>query len=120
MMALIYILDKFFNRTLSLDAPKVTDDSGSNGHNTFGLEGWQYMIVLEAIGFFAGIMVCRLILITICFVRQKGKASCGFVLSTVLIAMFCPWNTKVIEVMAMNMSLTDEDWDGRFSLYHQD
>lgn len=92
---LTYILDKFFNRTLSLDAPSVTDSN--NGHNTFGLDPTVYLAVLLAVGFVGGMMICRLLLTVICFTRQNGRLSCGFVTCTLLKAMFLLFDTATIE-----------------------
>jgi hypothetical protein len=69
------LLDRFFNRTLSINKPSNVDDKG---HKTFGLKDWQYTLVIAAIGFVVGLMICRTIIMAHLVNRQHGKMSCGF------------------------------------------
>ena len=60
--ALCYILDKLFNKKLELSGDDDLDTGDDNGHNYFGLQPGIYTLVLFILGFFAGIVLSRLLL----------------------------------------------------------
>lgn len=118
LMILIYILDKLFNRRIAVFS---NDDkvAATDRHNFFGLpedKHWVYYVVLEVVGFILGIMFCRLILILHLTFRQNGKQSCGFLCAVYFRALICLWDVEVIEMMTLNITLSDDDWDGALSL----
>ena len=115
MSALIYILDKLFNRRIEVTASH-TSASAESEHKYFGLPHWAYYVILETVGFFGGMMICWLILILHLTNRQHGKQSCCFLLTVYFRALFCLWDTEVIEMMTLNIKLSDDNWDGKLSL----
>ena len=98
----------------------TTDESATSHHKTFGLSKVAYYIILEVIGFIAGNMICRLILILHLISRQHGYQSGGFKCAVIFRALVCLWDTEVIEMMTLNIRLSDEDWDGKMSLDTKD
>ena len=119
LMALIFILDKLFNRRIEVTASH-TSESAESEHKWFGLPHWAYYVILESIGFFGGVMICRFILILHLINRQHGKQSCGFICAVLFRALICLWDTEVIEMMTLNIRLGDDNWDGKLSLHSED
>ena len=118
-MPLIFILDKLFNRKLAVTSTEGNDKPADAYRNWFGLEEDQhyiYYLVLLPCGFLIGNILCRLILILHLVCRQHGKQPSGFVCGVFFRALICLWDTEVIEMMTLNIKLSDDDWDGQMSL----